>query len=126
MSSMVAIDLAILNDGMQKVGYYKSEFVSPFIINDVLTTPDSQLGQMSMPIEFWLTADGKKTFMVVRSGVIGGQMRNFSEQLRDFVSSHGFSDVAILTATMSPVKRERESNRQIPEVFAYCNNYLYK
>ena len=126
MSSMVAIDLAILNDGMQKVGYYKSEFVSPFIINDVLTTPDSQLGQMSMPIEFWLTADGKKTFMVVRSAVIGGQMRNFSEQLRDFVSSHGFSDVAILTATMSPVKRERESNRQIPEVFAYCNNYLYK
>ena len=79
-----------------------------------------------MPIEFWLTADGKKTFLVVRSAVIGGQMRNFSEQLRDFVSSHGFSDVAILTATMSPVKRERESNRQIPEVFAYCNNYLYK
>ena len=79
MSAMIALDLAILNDGMQKIGYYKSEFVSPFIINDVLTTLDSQLGQMSMPIEFWLTADGKKTFMVVRSAVIGGKMRNFSE-----------------------------------------------
>jgi len=25
-----------------------------------------------MPVEFWISADGKKTFMVVRSAVIGG------------------------------------------------------
>ena len=123
---MIALDLAILNDGMQKIGYYKSEFISPFLINDVLTPLDGQLGQMSMPVEFWLSADGKQTFMVVRSAVVGGAMRQFSAQLLNFVTNHGFSDVAILTATMSPVKRERESNRQIPEVFAYCNNYLYK
>jgi len=59
MSAMVALDLAILNDGCKKIGYYKSEFISPFIINDVLTPMDSSLGQMSMPVEFWLTADGK-------------------------------------------------------------------
>lgn len=123
---MIAVDLAILNDGLQKIGYYKSEFISPFIINDVLTTPEGNLGQMSMPVEFWLSPDGKKTYMVVRSAVIGGQMRAFSEQLRNFVQTNGFADVAILTATISPVKRERESNRQIPEIFAYCNNYLYK
>jgi len=76
---MIAVDLAILNDGLQKIGYYKSEFISPFIINDVLTTPEGQLGQMSMPVEFWLSSDGKKTYMVVRSAVIGGQMRAFSE-----------------------------------------------
>lgn len=72
MSAMIALDIAILNDGMQKIGYYKSEFVSPFIINDVLTPLDNKLGTMSMPIEFWLSADGKQTFMVVRSGVVGG------------------------------------------------------
>ena len=27
---------------------------------------------------------------------------------------------------MSPVKRDRESNRELPELFAYVNNYLYK
>ena len=103
MSSMIAMDLAILNDGMQKIGYYKSEYISPFIINDVLTPSNGSYGQMSMPVEFWLTADGKQTFMVVRSAVIGGKMRHFSAQLLNFVTSHGFSDVAFLTATMSPV-----------------------
>ena len=44
MSAMIALDLAILNDGMKKIGYYKSEFISPFLINDVLTPSDSQLG----------------------------------------------------------------------------------
>lgn len=78
MSPMIALDLAILNDGMQKIGYYKSEFISPFIINDVLTPLNGQLGQMSMPVEFWLSADGKQTFMVVRSAVVGGAMRQFS------------------------------------------------
>lgn len=38
MSPMVALDLAILNDGAQKLGYLKSEHISPFVINDVLTT----------------------------------------------------------------------------------------
>jgi len=27
---------------------------------------------------------------------------------------------------MSPVKRERESNRELPELFAYVNNFLHK
>lgn len=75
MSSIIAMDLAIINDNMTKIGYYKSEYVSPFLINDVLTPIDTPLGQMSMPIEFWITADGKQTYMVVRSGVVGGCMR---------------------------------------------------
>jgi hypothetical protein len=52
--------------------------MSALVINDVLTTFDGQLGTMSMPVEFWLTADGKSTYMVVRSGVIGGHMRHFA------------------------------------------------
>merc|ERR1719158_920459 len=27
---------------------------------------------------------------------------------------------------MSPVSRERDSNRQLPEIFAYCNNFQFK
>ena len=61
---MVAFDLIRLNDGAQKLGYLCSEHIAPVVINDVLTVAGQPLGQMSMPIEFWLTADGKKTLMV--------------------------------------------------------------
>ena len=67
MSPMIALDLTILNDGATKLGYLKSDFLSPLVLNDVLTTAAEQLGQISMPVEFWLSADAKKTFMVVRS-----------------------------------------------------------
>ena len=77
-----------------------------------------------MPVEFWLTADGKKTYMVVRSSA--SNMRSFTEELVEFVKSSGFSSVAILTSGFSPIKRERDSNREIPEVFAYCNQHLNK
>jgi len=77
-----------------------------------------------MPVEFWLTADGKKTYMVVRSSA--SDIRSFSAELIEFVKSSGFSSVAILTSAFSPIKRERDSNREIPEVFAYCNEHLNK
>ena len=32
----------------------------------------------------------------------------------------------ILTFKVNPLKKERESNREFPEVFLYVNNYLYK
>jgi len=78
-----------------------------------------------MPAEIWHSAQHKLTFLLVRSTVKGG-MRKFTDELIAFVKTVGFANVAILTATMSPIKRERESNRQIPEVFAYLNNHLYK
>lgn len=53
-------------------------------------------------------------------------MRPFCDELIEFVKTTGFANVSILTASMSPIKRERESNRQIPEVFAYLNNCLNK
>ena len=52
-------------------------------------------------------------------------MRKFASELTAFVQESGFKDVALLTATGSPVGRERQSNRQVPEVFAYCNNFLW-
>ena len=32
----------------------------------------------------------------------------------------------MLGSTLSPVKRDRESNRNIPQLYAYVNNYLHK
>ncbi len=83
MSPMVALDLAILNDGAKKIGYLKSDYLAPMIINDVLTTAGSQTGQISMPVEFWLSKDGKKTFMVCRSDATNS--RSFSAELVEFV-----------------------------------------
>lgn len=124
MSSMVALDLAILNDDATKLGYLKSDYLTPMVINDVLTTRDGQQGQISMPVEFWLSKDGKKTYMVSRSAACDS--RAFSAELVEFVKSHGFSSVALLTSAFSPIKRERDSNREIPEVFAFCNEHLEK
>jgi hypothetical protein len=38
MSPMIALDLTILNDGATKLGYLKSDYLSPLVLNDVLTT----------------------------------------------------------------------------------------
>merc|ERR1719263_754430 len=40
--------------------------------------------------------------------------------------AQGFKGLTLLAGTGSPVSRERESNREIPEVFAYVNNNLHK
>ena len=78
-----------------------------------------------MPCEIYVSNDKRFTFIIFRSGVVGGKMLEFGSAFTALVESLGFSDVKILTATVSPIKRERESNREIPEIFAYVNNTLY-
>ena len=124
MSPSIAMDIAILNDGMQRLGYYKSQWVSPVVINDTLTVAGAPHGSLQMPLEFWLSTDGKATYMICRSGA--SCIRSFCEEFVVFVQNQGFANVAILTATGSPVSRERTSCRQIPEIFAYCNDALLK
>ena len=64
---------------------------------------------------------------MLRSGVCAGKMYQFGEALANFVKVQcGFSGVIVLSATMSPVGRERTSNRDVPEIFGYCNNSLYQ
>ena len=41
-----------------------------------------------------------------------------------FVELAGFSNIVVLTASVSIVKRERESNRDIPQIFGYCCNSM--
>lgn len=53
-------------------------------------------------------------------------MREFGAALASFITEVGFKQVTVLTSTISPVKRDRESNREIPEIYAYVNNFLYK
>jgi hypothetical protein len=48
----------------------------------------------------------------MRSSVLSGKTRKFGDELVNFFKQGKFSNVVILSATMSPVKRERESNRQ--------------
>jgi hypothetical protein len=77
-----------------------------------------------MPVELWLSADATKTYMVVRS--TASDLRLFSDELVGFVKAHGFASVALLSSAFSPVKRERDSNREVPNVFAYANDFLEK
>lgn len=66
---------------------------------------------MILPCEIYHSTEKKLTFLMMRSGPCAGKMRLFCDELCKFVKSAGFSNVVVLTATMSPVKRERESNR---------------
>ena len=83
-------------------------------------------GTISMPCEIYQTADAKKTFMVLRGGVCQGKMFQFGQAMNKFCEDSKFSNIAILTSTVSIVKRHRESNRDLPEIFAYVNNFLHK
>ena len=78
-----------------------------------------------MPAELWYSPSSKLTFLRLRSSIIGG-MRSFCAELIAFIKQTGFANVAVLTSTTSPIKRGRETNRQIPEIFAYLNNHMYK
>ena len=53
-------------------------------------------------------------------------MRDFSDALVEFIFKANIKGIIKLTSSFSPVKRDRESNRDIPEIYAYINNYLYK
>lgn len=52
-------------------------------------------------------------------------MRKFTDELNAFIKAQGFANVVVLSSTMSLCKRDRITNRQIPEVYAYLNNYFY-
>lgn len=107
MSPFIGLDLYVLNEGMIKVGYYKSDYIAPGVSNDGLSI-HSEEGNLTMPAEIFVQPPGslipnKLTFMVLRSGVLSGQMRKFGDELTNFVKSNGFSNVIILTSTLSPV-----------------------
>jgi hypothetical protein len=53
-------------------------------------------------------------------------MRKFGDELTHFISTNGFSNVVVLSSTMSPVQRERNTNRLIPEIFGYVSNAIFK
>ena len=119
------MELFCLNTSMERVGFYKSDYVAPIVTNDLMTLAGQPTGQVSMPAEIWFSAEHNMTFLMIRSGPVGG-MRKFADELVAFIMATDFAKVALLTATVSPVNRERDSTRLIPEVFAYCNNFMFK
>jgi predicted ATP-grasp superfamily ATP-dependent carboligase len=113
MSPFIGLDLYILNEGMQKLGYYKSDFIAPGVSNDGLSVVADQ-GVLTLPAELYVSGPGqanKLTFLVLRSGILSGQMRKFGDELVSWINSNGFSNVVVLTSTISPVQRERNTNR---------------
>jgi len=79
-----------------------------------------------MPVEVYVSTDGQYTFLLMRSSIVSGRMWPFGFAFAAFVAQCQFRDVTILAGTMSPVRRARESNREIPEIYAYVNNHLHR
>lgn len=109
MSPFIGLDLYILNEGMKKVGYYKSDYISPGLSNDGLSLGQEE-GHLTLPAEVYHHNERKLTFLIIRSGVRGG-FKNFGTELTNWVKAQGFTNVVILSSTLSPVLRERDTNR---------------
>ena len=102
LSAHIGMELFILNMGMQKVGYYKTDYLSPVFLNDCISLAGTPQGQVSMPAEVWFSQEHNMTFLMVRTAPVGG-MRKFADELVAFIMMTDFAKVVILTATMSPV-----------------------
>lgn len=84
MSSLIGLDLYILNEGMTKVGYFKSDNVVPGVSNDGLSVNGNE-GNLILPVEIYHSKEKNLTFFLMRSVVHHGKMRVFSDELINFV-----------------------------------------
>jgi len=125
MGPAMAVDLFILNENAKKLGYIKCDYISPLIANDALSLDGQEDGSLQLPCTLFQSADKRFTFFILRSGVVSGKMKEFGLALAEFIVKGGFSRITILSSTLSPVKRGRDTNKQIPEVYGYVNNHLY-
>ena len=124
MGGCIAMDLFVMNQGLTRIGFYHSDFLASVVMNDTHTQTGEPHGKLSCPAEFYVCEERKLTFFSLRTGP-AGSMRKFTDELNIFIKAQGFANVVVLTSTMSDCKRERDSNRKIPEVFAYLNNFFY-
>ncbi|CDW88539.1 proteasome assembly chaperone 2 [Stylonychia lemnae] len=123
LSSNIGVDLYVINEGLQKIGYYKSQYIAAGLSNDGLSTGLNE-GNLTLPAEVYFNASTKVTALIIRSGIYSGKGRLFEKELTEFIKKSGFSRIVVLTSTLSPVNRERDSNRQIPELFGYVNKHV--
>lgn len=125
MSPFIGLDLLILNETtMRKVGYFKSMNIAPAVSNDGLNINapinissnsssgfNEDVGQLILPAEVYHSEERKLTILYVRSGINEGCMRRYGDELVALVKREGFATVTILTSTLSPIHRERDTNR---------------
>src|SRR5438876_1040339 len=97
LSAFIGLDLYILNEGMVKLGYFKSNNIVPGVSNDGLSINDNE-GKLILPIEIYQSPDKKVTFFLMRSSVAHGKMRKFGDELAKFIKESGFSNTIILSA----------------------------
>jgi hypothetical protein len=80
-----------------------------------------------MPCELWSCPKTKMTFMMMRGGTISNKSMLFMDELCAWIKKEGIANVHVLSATMNnPIRNERPSCRNIPNLFAYVNNHVYK
>ena len=112
LSACIAVDLFILNQPETvKIGYYKSKYIASGVSNDGLTPEGAELGGLILPCELFFNPKHKMLFFVLRSSVFDGKMRLFTDELVKFIKEHSLQQVLILSSTLNPIRKERETNR---------------
>jgi predicted ATP-grasp superfamily ATP-dependent carboligase len=111
LSSYIALDLYILNEGLVKVGYFKIINLAPGVSNDGLSLNENE-GNLILPCEIYSSNERKITFLMMRGGPVHGKMQKLADDISKFARLSGFTNLIILTASMTPVRRDRDSNRK--------------
>lgn len=76
-----------------------------------MTVLDKPEGTISMPVEIYYSPSKNATFFIMKSSTYSGKSRLFGEELIKWIVDTGFASVTVLTETMNPIRRYRESNR---------------
>lgn len=54
MAPYIALDLFVLNQGLERVGFYHSDYLGAVVMNDTQTTDAGLVGKMNCPAEFFV------------------------------------------------------------------------
>jgi len=78
LSSNIGVDMYIINEGLEKIGYFKSEYIAAGLSNDGLSVTENE-GSLTLPAEVYYNHAKKVTALVIRSGVYEGKSRLFGK-----------------------------------------------
>ena len=79
---MIATDMYLLNEGFSRVGYLKSEYLSPLVQNNTMMVEGDADGLMAMPVTIWRSSSSNYTFLVMRTGVTAGNRNRLIAALK--------------------------------------------
>lgn len=115
---VLGTDLYLLNNDFKRAGYFYSKNIAHYAGADIFKSGSSEV---TLSCEIWTNAQKKQTFLVIRSGLIGGKTRKFIEELLAWKTEAKLGQIIILSSTYNPLRKLRASNLMSPTLYFYSS-----